>query len=284
MAEATLLPGFEERFAQEGGVRARYFVAGAGPPVVLVHGLGGSAANWTELAPLLAGGRRVLALDLPGHGRSDPLPELRDIGSLADHVASVAARETMLPAPVVGNSLGGLIGLRLAARRPDAVSALVLVATAGITSATTRAEIALAVASTVSGAGRAARIRERVARSPTLARAVFGYWGAADPAALSPGAVLGFLEGPAHARDVVTAARALARDDPRAELDRVRCPTLLVWGARDRVVPLADGFEYARRLRSPIRTVAAAGHLLVGERPEECAAIIEEFLDRHTAA
>jgi len=69
-------------------------------------------------------------------------------------------------------------------------------------------------------------------------------------------------------------------DDPRQVLDRVRCPTLLVWGARDRLIPLEDGFEYARRLRAPIRVVPAAGHLVVGEQPEACAEILLEFLDR----
>jgi pimeloyl-ACP methyl ester carboxylesterase len=55
---------------------------------------------------------------------------------------------------------------------------------------------------------------------------------------------------------------------------------MLLWGARDRLVPLADGFEYARRLRCPIRTIPAAGHLLVGEQPQACAAVLTGFLDR----
>ena len=54
------LRGLEERFAEVKGVRMRYFVGGSGPPVVLVHGLGGAASNWTELAPLLAGRHRLL--------------------------------------------------------------------------------------------------------------------------------------------------------------------------------------------------------------------------------
>jgi pimeloyl-ACP methyl ester carboxylesterase len=58
---------------------------------------------------------------------------------------------------------------------------------------------------------------------------------------------------------------------------------VLVWGARDRLVPLADGFEYARRLRCPIRVVPAAGHLFVGEYPAETAAILEAFLQGVTA-
>jgi pimeloyl-ACP methyl ester carboxylesterase len=73
-------------------------------------------------------------------------------------------------------------------------------------------------------------------------------------------------------------AWALIRDDPRRELDDVRCPVLVLWGARDLQVPVADGFEYARRLRAPLRALADTGHLLIAERPEACAAAIEDFL------
>jgi len=55
---------------------------------------------------------------------------------------------------------------------------------------------------------------------------------------------------------------------------------LVLWGARDRLVPLADGFDFARRLRAPLRVIADCAHLLIGERPEACAAAIQEFLDR----
>ena len=68
------VPGLEERFAEIKGVRMRYFVGGDGPPLVLVHGLGGAASNWTELAPLLLERHRLLVPDLPGHGGSTALP------------------------------------------------------------------------------------------------------------------------------------------------------------------------------------------------------------------
>jgi pimeloyl-ACP methyl ester carboxylesterase len=55
---------------------------------------------------------------------------------------------------------------------------------------------------------------------------------------------------------------------------------LVLWGARDRQVPLEDGFEYARRLRAPLRVIADCGHLLIGERPEVCARAALEFFGR----
>ena len=66
--------------------------------------------------------------------------------------------------------------------------------------------------------------------------------------------------------------------DARLELDRIGCPVLVLWGARDLLVPLADGYEFARRLRAPIRVIADCAHLLIGERPDACADAIGEFL------
>jgi pimeloyl-ACP methyl ester carboxylesterase len=280
VAGATLLRGFDERFAEIGGARTRYFVGGDGQPIVLVHGLGGAAVNFTLLAPLLAERSRVLVPDLPGHGRSEPLERVDGLTTYAEHVAAVAELEEMIPAAVVGYSMGGVIALRLAVSRPREVSALALLGAAGIVSTTRRAEIWLAATGALRPAQVFSRMRGAVAKRPRLRWAPFGLWGAVDPPALPPEAVLGFLEGPSQHTDVGTAGRALLKDDPREDLAHVRCPTMLLWGARDRLVPLTDGFEYARRLRAPIRTLPAAGHLIVGEQPEECAAILLEFLDR----
>lgn len=277
MTAATLLRGFRSHVAEIGGRRTRYWVGGEGPPVVLVHGLGGAAVNFADLAPLLARGHRVLLPDLPGHGGTEALPDLDGLGDLARHVAATAEREGMLPAAVVGYSMGGVVALRLAVSRPEHVSALALVSPAGIVSQTRRAYIWLTVVAALRPAGLVALMRGTVARRPNLRLPVFGYWGAEDPRALSHRSVLGFLQAQREHTDVRSAATALLRDDPRPDLDRVSCPALLVWGARDHLVPLADGFEYARRLRCPIRVVPAAGHLLVGEYPEETAALLEAF-------
>jgi pimeloyl-ACP methyl ester carboxylesterase len=279
MVEAMLLKGFEQRITEIGGIRTRYFVGGEGPPLVIVHGLGGAAVNFTLLAPLLAERRRVLVPDLPGHGLSQPFDRVEGLTSYAEHVAAVAELEGMLPAAVIGYSMGGVIALRLAVARPEEVTALVLVSAAGIVSTTRRAQIWLAVTGALRPARMFSRLRGTIARRPRLRWAPFGLWGAVDPPALPPEAVIGFLEGPSQHTDVGTAGWALLEDDPRGDLDKVLCRTLLVWGARDRLVPLADGFEYARRLRAPIRTLPAAGHLVVGEQPEECAEIILDFLE-----
>lgn len=279
MTSATLLRGFEPHVAEIGGLRTRYWVGGEGPPLVLVHGLGGAAYNFTALAPLLAERHRVLVPDLPGHGGTARLPAVESVGDLAAHVAAVAEHEGLLPASVVGYSMGGVVGLRLAAERPESVETLALISSAGIVSLTRRAGLWLDLVTRLRPGRLVARARVAVARRPNLRAGVFGFWGAEDPRALPPEVAAGFLEAQPEHEDVESAARALRNEDPRLYLERVRCPVLVLWGARDRLVPLEDGIEYARRLRAPLRVVPGAGHLVVGECPAECAALLVDFLD-----
>jgi len=272
------LPGFEERIAEVRGTRLRYLAAGEGEPLLLVHGLGGAAANWLALAPLLLATRRLLVPELPGHGGSSALPAAPSLNAYADRLGIVLEQEGVASAGVVGHSLGGAIALRLSIRRPDAVSALVLAGAAGISSGRRNARYALTITGIVKPGRRLAPHRRRIARSNTLKRVVFGRWGASDPPALPTELAEAFLSGPARHTDTVSAAQALVRDDPRADLDRVRCPSLVLWGARDHQLPVEDAFDYARRLRARLRVIADCGHLLIGERPDACADAIEDFL------
>lgn len=272
------LAGLEERFAEVKGVQMRYFVGGEGPPLVLVHGLGGAASNWTELAPLLVERHRLLVPDLPGHGRSTALPAVSGLEPFADRVALVAEREGMLPAPVVGHSLGGMIVLRLALRRPADVKALVLAGAAGLSVGNVWGRQLLSIFTSVRPGRLAGRYRGWVSRSPLLRRLVFGFVSVADPVGLTDEAVEGFLAGQLLHTDVDSAWQALRRDDPRQELENVRCPVLVLWGSEDVQLPLDDAFEYTRRLRARLRVIPGCGHLLIGERPDACADAIEAFL------
>jgi pimeloyl-ACP methyl ester carboxylesterase len=272
------LPDLEERHAELRGARLRYLAGGDGEPLLLVHGLGGAAANWLALTPLLLPGRRLLVPELPGHGGSSPLPAVASLNAYADRLGLLLEHEGALPADVVGHSLGGAIALRLASRRPEAVRSLVLAAAAGISSTTRSARYALTITGILKPGRRIAPHRRRVARSALLKRVVFGRWGASDPPALPPELAEAFLSGPARHTDTVSAAKALVRDDLRLELDRVRCPVLVLWGARDHQLPVGDAFEYARRLAAPLRVIADCGHLLIGEHPAACADAIREFL------
>src|SRR5437762_9808802 len=244
-----LLPGLEERRVAHRGATIRLFSGGTGPPLLLVHGYGGAAWNFSELAPLLAG-RSPRIPDRPGHPGSSPLPAAPTLAAFAD---AVAACLDAAPVDVFGHSMGGAVALRLAERSPELVRRLVLAAPAGISSSSRGAGWTLALAGVVQPARLAGRRRERIARSRRLRRLVFGMLEVANPDLLTERSVHGLLHGPTLHTDALGAGRALNADDPRLDLGRVTAPTLILWGSNDRQVPIEDGFEYARRLRAPIR-------------------------------
>jgi pimeloyl-ACP methyl ester carboxylesterase len=274
VTDATvLLAGLEERLYERRGAVIRTFEGGEGPPLLLVHGFGGAAWNFSELAPLLPG-RRLIIPDLPGHGASSPLPA-PTLAGFADVLAELLDG----PADVLGHSMGGVVALRLAERHPSLVRSLVLAAAAGISSSTRFAEITIALTGIIQPGRIAGRRVGLVARSRRLRRFVFEGFEVANADLLTERAVHGFLRGPTMHTDALGAGLALVADDPRRDLDRVRCPVLILWGARDKQVPLEDGFEYARRLGAPLRVIADCGHLLIGERPDVCARAVLGFTD-----
>ncbi len=273
MTDATdLLPGLAERIYEHRGARIRAFVGGEGPPLLLVHGYGGAAWNFTALQPHLQG-RRLIVPDLPGHGGSSPLPAATTLRGFADALVPLLDG----PVDVLGHSLGGVVALRLAERQPALVRRLVIAAAAGISTSTRRAELTIAFLGLVQPGRIAGRRVHRIAGSSRLRRIVFGPFEVSNPDLLSERAVHGFLRGPLMHTDAIGAGLALVADDPRRDLERVQCPVLVLWGGRDRQVPLDDGFEYARRLHAPLRVIADCGHLLIGERPEVCARAALEF-------
>jgi pimeloyl-ACP methyl ester carboxylesterase len=281
------LEGFDDRELKWRGTRLCYAVGGpttpeappaTAPPLVLVHGLGGTVENWRALAPPLATRHRIVVPDLPGHGWSAPLTEARNVDALAEAVLAVADAEGAGEAVWVGHSLGGVVSLRAAALRSEAVRGLILAAAAGIGSASRAAQVTLGVLGVAKPGRLIAPHRHAWAHSRLGRRAAFGWWGVADPDALDPELAEAFLVGPANHIDTRQAGRALLVSDPRTELDRVTCPCLCLWGASDNWVRVDDGIEYARRLGAPLRMIAGCGHLLIGERPDACLAAIQEFL------
>jgi pimeloyl-ACP methyl ester carboxylesterase len=272
------IPGFSDHVVRYRTAPIRYLAAGAGPPVVLVHGFGGAAGNWRLIAPALALEHRVLVPELPGHGGSGPLPAAPTLDPYAEAMLAVLEAEAALPAVWVGHSLGGLVGLRAAVRRPEAVTGIVLAAAAGISSALPVGRAVVGAIETLKPGRRVAPYRRQLSRSRLGRTVTFGWWGVADPARFDAEVAEAFLAGPGQHTDTASAGRALLDGDPRQELGLVRVPCLCLWGANDNWVPLRDGMEYARRLRAPLRSIADCGHLLIGERPEAVLHAVREFI------
>src|ERR671911_319451 len=158
----------EERRIEVGGLSTRYLEAGAGEPLVLLHALGESAFDWRWVLPTLARTHRVYAPDLPGFGVSAKPAADYSSAFFERFAAGFLDALSLQPAAVVGNSLGGLVALRLVLSEPGRLGALVLVDSAGLGRSVTYAlrsltapgygELAIAWAKTPPGAaGRACR-------------------------------------------------------------------------------------------------------------------------------
>jgi pimeloyl-ACP methyl ester carboxylesterase len=262
------------------GSRVNVIELGEGPPLLFVHGLSGCWQNWLENIPHFARTHRVIAPDLPGFGDSE-MPR-RDISmpgyasfldALCDELGIAGAL------PVVGNSMGGLISCELALVAPSRVERLALVSPAGVSSESVRREPILAVTQALAwldGFGRPHR--EAIARRPGWRRAVLGL--VCHRADLLPPSLVyeGLMRG-AGKPGFLPAQGAILGHPLCARLHQISCPTLIVWGANDRIVPPRD----AERLKGYIAharkvVLPQTGHVAMLERPDTFNALLEEFL------
>ena len=256
------------------GRRVHYERAGQGPLLLLLHGIGGGARSWRLQLADLADEFTVVASDLPVYdSAADDRPTMSDyaddLAALIDHIGATRAH-------LLGVSMGGVLALEFYRRHPGRVLSLVL-------------------ADTYCGGGtlpepeRSARLARRLAaaEAPTLvalarARAPELFSAQADPALVRETEAIMAEIPPVGYRQRAT---ALAHADLRAVLPRVAVPTLVLWGDRDTVLPLAE----SEALRDGIGgaelvILRGAGHASNQERPTEFNATVRAFLRAHSEA
>jgi pimeloyl-ACP methyl ester carboxylesterase len=223
---------------------------------LLLHRAGASGREWNRLMALVGRHRRLVALDLPGHGRS-PGPPLASIEAMATVAADLIEALALGPTVVVGHSLGGAVATRLALDRPDLVAALVLVATG----ARLRVASRFAAAPTTAAA---------TATGPAAPRSVFARATAADVVAEE---LASLYDAPA---DVVAADLAACRRfDAEAEIGRLEAPVTLLAGAEDPLTPPRLARRFAdRAANARVEVLARAGHMIPAERPDAVVAAV----------
>jgi pimeloyl-ACP methyl ester carboxylesterase len=268
--------------AEIGGAKVNYvdIGSGEGTPVVLVHGLGGQWQNWLENIPRLAQTRRVVALDLPGHGLSEMPAEKITISNYGKTVDALIEQLGLDRVDVVGNSMGGFIASEVAIQFPHRVEHLVLVSAAGITSANVaRAPtMTLGRIASVVTAYTAARHRA-IARRPITRHLALALV-ARHPSRLRADlAWEGLIKGTGKP-GFDDALRACLEYDFRDRLPDISCPTLIVWGKEDAVIPSRDAAEFERRIPNARKLIMEdTGHIPQVERPETFNRELLEFLD-----
>lgn len=249
------------------GNTLRYDSYGEGPPVVFVHGLGGSANVWHGVMQAMKQHHHCVALDLRGHGRSQGRGQFTIEGWAKDVQRLIATLE--LPAvTLVGHSMGTLVVQHLAETQPDLVDHLVLVGGISYFSPAT-ADAYRQRADAVEAEGLEPLI------DAWLAGAVSPQSHASAPGMVGLLRELVLRNDPQH---YAKSCRALA-DAPRIRRDEIGQPTLIVTGAHDRSTPLAMAQELKSSIPvSRIRVLPGVGHWVPVEDPDGLAAAILEFL------
>jgi pimeloyl-ACP methyl ester carboxylesterase len=252
---------------------------GSGEPLVLIHGLATTRVIWRHVLPLLERGRRLVTLDVPGFGESPPAGPGFVLDEVAARIAAgLDSAGVEPPYDLVGHSLGGAVALTLAARDPDAIRRLVLVAPAGL-----RPMPASAARAFGAFAATAIPVRRRGAPLADfgLGRRLLMTPGTADPVSIPPADVRALLAASRGATRIAEALSTVACADLRPLLAKLPVPVGAVWGARDRIVP-PGGTHTVQQIRpeAPTATVPGAGHILMVERPPEFAAALDDVLSR----
>jgi pimeloyl-ACP methyl ester carboxylesterase len=272
-----------ERIVPLAGFRTRVLeVEGDGPPILLLHGFTDSADTWRALlASFAERGRSAVAVDLPGHGRASR-PHRGPLVPQLVEFAAAAARWTGERPVVVGNSLGGLTALLLAADGREELTGVVPVSPAGFDHAAwlqlgalpMRLPVAPLLAS-------AYTLVPGLVLEPVLRRLITSLSGCGSWVdAAFPAAYARHLAGRAARRCTVDMLGRLAREviGVTVPLAAVGCPVMLLWGDRDPVTPSSG----ARRLAAALpgvrhEVLERAGHLPQLERPGAIADLIEDF-------
>jgi pimeloyl-ACP methyl ester carboxylesterase len=247
--------------------QVRYLDHGSGPAVVLLHGMAASWHWWLENIPALARHHRVIAVDLPGFGDSEPLPAPAEMATHARTVLDLLAQLDIESATVSGHSMGGLVALEMFVADPQRVRNLILVDSGGVPMSERRLAVILVVLRIGSAVLRQNFVRHALATKQWVRRlalrAAFR-----DPRVMSAelaAKTMPLFGGRGFVDAVAAAGRAVHATVPEA----ITCPVLLMWGERDVIAPPWCAKQMHDRLPdSELVVFAGAGHTPMIEFPE----------------
>ena len=254
------------------------------PALIFIHGLSGCWQNWLEQIPHFASDHRVIAVDLPGFGQSEMPAEDISISGYAEAIDALMTEIGIDSARIVGNSMGGFIGAELAIQHPARVERLVLVAAAGLSVETIRTERTSGLRHRAENVvfftlGHIASRSHQVALRKRLRGALLLIV-AAHPSK---------LPGPLAAQQVLgsgkpgfsDALEAMFHYPLRDRLEKISCPTLIIWGDKDRLVPLKDASIFQELIPGSRKIVYEdTGHISMMERPARFNADVRAFLQK----
>ncbi len=272
-----------QRWVMVGGEPLNVIEMGEGPAIVFVHGLSGSWSNWLEQMPVLAASHRVIAMDLPGFGAS-PMPrEPITISAYARLLEDLLDTLGVSAATLVGNSMGGFVSAELAIAYPQRVERLVVVSPAGVSTYRHRdveriepylRRVAPILATYT---GWTATRSDWVARRPGLRNLTLGLV-TRHPSRLPAPLAAELMRG-AGKPGFMHALRANIDYPLRERLPEIACPTLIVWGDEDKVIPVKDASVFEELIPHSRKVIFEdTGHMAMVERPQTFNELLGEFV------
>jgi pimeloyl-ACP methyl ester carboxylesterase len=265
------------------GRSVTYVEAGGGPVLLLVHGMAGNCENWREVVEPLARGNTVIAPDFPGHGASAPGGGDYSIGGLATGLRDLLLALGHERATIVGHSLGGGVAMQLAYQFPEMVERLVLVSSGGLGPEVSPVLRAAALPGADLFISATAGVGKRVGSTLGRGLSMVGLRPSADIAEVARG--YASLEDPQRRAAFLATLHAVVgtrgqRVDARDRLHMAESiPVLIVWGARDSIIPVGHGEDAHEAIPgSRLEVFEDVGHLPQLEAPGRFIAVLESFL------
>jgi pimeloyl-ACP methyl ester carboxylesterase len=284
-AEPTPLrpPAVETKTAQVHGRSVSYVEAGSGRLLVLIHGMAGTAENWSAVIEPLGLRQHVIAPDFPGHGLSAPGGGDYSLGSLASGLRDLLLTLGHERATLVGHSLGGGVAMQFTYQFPEMVERLVLVSSGGLGPDVSPILRAAALPGADLFISATAGVGRRVGSTLGRGLGMLGMRPSADVAELARG--YASLADPERRKAFLATLRAVVGTEGQrvAALDRLylaeTLPLLIVWGDRDPIIPVAHAEEAHRELPgSRLEVFESVGHMPQHEQPGRFVAALERFL------
>ena len=277
------MSGLEPRTVTLHGRPVSYVKAGSGPLLLLIHGIAGSVENWQEVIEPLAQRHTVVAPSLPGHGRSAPGAGDYSLGALAAGLRDLLVALGYERATLVGHSLGGGIAMQFAYQFPEITERLALVSSGGLGPEVSAVLRAAALPGAGLFIGVTATLGSTVGSQVARGLAVVGLRPTIDVAEVARG----YASLADHDRRVafLSTLRGVVGTGGQRVSARDRfylaegMPVLIIWGARDRIVPVRHGEEaHAAIPGSRLEVFDNVGHLPQLEAPGRFITALEQFI------
>ncbi|MCX2864575.1 alpha/beta fold hydrolase [Paucibacter sp. PLA-PC-4] len=244
------------------------------PALLMIHGFGASLHSWEPWAAALSETYRVIRIDLPGSGLSPPDPSGVYTDARTEQLLLALLDQLEVPhVTLIGHSIGGRIAWGMAARHPERITRLVLIAPDGFASPGFDYGQAPEVPASL-------KLMTHVLPRPLLRMSLAPAY--ADPEVLSDRLTERYFElmrAPGARQALLARMQQTVLSDPRPQLQRIKAPTLLIWGEQDAMIPFSNAADYLTALPSArLAALPGIGHLPQEEQPARGLAALQALL------